>query len=235
MEIRERGKRTARRLRRRNLHRKRHTLLLHRVEQQVMEMALPADGRDRFLQCRTRIDESRSIFPKPVIGIREIAAVPRLQPLLCKMPLHQREIALVLGADAPRRIADMADRERDRLMRDRRHPALLPQRLMHPPRVEQTSPHAQEADVRRTPQFPAVRILVDVDNRQQHRIHMGHRHIHHRQIAAHLRRIEKGLIRIRNRRPVARRDGKRGIAGGGEIVSPREIRHPRPCRLRQFP
>ena len=63
-------------MRRCDLLRKRNILLFHRIEQEVMEVALRTDGRDIFLQGRTHIEERRCILSKTIIGIGEIAVVP---------------------------------------------------------------------------------------------------------------------------------------------------------------
>ena len=72
-------------------------------------MALPADRGHIFRQCCAYIDACSRILSKPIIRIGKIAAVSCLQPLLCYMPFHQRKVALMLGADAPRGIAHMSN------------------------------------------------------------------------------------------------------------------------------
>ena len=125
----------------------------------------------------------------------------------------------------------MTDGERVFLMIEDRLPAHLPQRLVHAPLVEQPASHAQEADVRRASRLVLPRILVHVHNRKEHGVHMGHRHIHHREIGAQFQRLEKTLVRIQDRRPVRIDRRNRGIARGGKIILPREVDNARPRLL----
>ena len=124
------------RMRRCDLLGKRNILLFHRVEQEVMEVALRTDGRDIFLQGRTHIEERRCILSKTIIGIGEIAIVPRTKSLLMDPPLHQGKVARVLGTDTPRRVPHVADGEGDGLMIELRCTVPLLERLMYAPLIE---------------------------------------------------------------------------------------------------
>ena len=115
---------------------KRNILLFHRVEQKVMEVALRTDGHDIFLQGRTHIKERRCILSKTIIGIGEIAIVPRTKPLLMDPPLHQGKVARVLGTDPPRRVPHVADGEGDGLMIELRRTVPLLECLMYAPLIE---------------------------------------------------------------------------------------------------
>ena len=159
---------------------KRNILLLHRIEQEVMEVTLRADGRDIFLQGRTHIEQRRCVLSKTIIDIGEIAIVPRTKALLMDPPLHQGKVARVLGTDPPCRVPHVADGEGDGLMIELRRTVLLLQCLMHPSLVEKPTAHPQEADVRRTPDLMVIIILIHMHNRQKDSIFMRHHDIHHR-------------------------------------------------------
>ena len=115
---------------------KRNILLFHRIEQEVMEVALRTDGRDIFLQGRTHIEERRCILSKTIIGIGEITIVPRTKSLLMDPPLHQGKVARVLGTDPPRRVPHVADGEGDGLMIELRLTVPLLESLMYAPLIE---------------------------------------------------------------------------------------------------
>ena len=99
-----------------NLFPERHMLLLHRIEQKVIKMTLCTDGHDILLHRRACVCERRCILSKPVVGIGEIAAVAGLQSVLGDVPLHQHEIALMLGAHPPRGIPYVTNCKGSRLV-----------------------------------------------------------------------------------------------------------------------
>ena len=143
-------------------------------------MALRTDGRDIFLQGRTHIEERRCILSKTIIGIGEIAIVPRTKSLLMDSPLHQGKVARVLGTDPPRRVPHVADGEGDGLMIELRITVPLLESLMYAPLIKQSAPHAQETDVRRTPDLAVSIVLIHMHDRQENSILMRHHDIHHR-------------------------------------------------------
>ena len=201
----------------------RHILLLHRIEQKVIKMTLCADGHDILLHRRTCVCERRCILSKPVVGIGEIAAVAGLQSVLGDVPLHQHEIALMLGAHPPRGIPHVTNCKGSRLVVEFYVTAVFAQCLVHPPLVIQPSPHAQETDMRRTPRLLLSRIFIDMHNRQKHGIHVRAHDIKHRKVGAQLGRIEEGLIRIEYHSPVPRHMCKCGIARSGKVILPEEV------------
>ena len=230
VEIRQLRERRTRRTRRCDLLRKRDFLLLHCIQEKMVQMALSADGGHILLKCRTRIDECGCILPKAVIGIGKVAAVAGQKPRLLHAPLHEQQISFMLGADTSRRVSHMTDRRKVRLMIENRLSPLFCQSLMHAPFIVKATSEPQEANMRRTPHLPPIRVLVDVYDRQKHGIHMGHRHIHHREIGAQLCGVKERLIGIENNRPFSVRRSDGGIACGGKIIPPGEILHRRPCR-----
>ena len=212
-----------------HLLRKRNLFLLHCIEQKMMEVALCTNGGHRLLQCGTRIDQCRRIFPKAVVGIGEIAAVSELQTTLFNAPLHQGEISLMFRADTPRGVTHMANGKRSGFMIENGFSVRLTQCFVHPPLIKEPAPHAQEADMRCAPRLTVARILIDVHNRQEYGIHMRQDHIHHSKIGTHFARGKERLICIEDDGPVTAYSPDCGIPCSGEVILPREINDIPPC------